>query len=102
MRSRDIFIVVLKSFILRSWVWLKVNSTSTVLHKSMEEEYWALKSRLNASTFGDRNTNFFHVSTLVRRHRNKSVVYVMFLHSILTPCSKNCLGDSLCGGCFDM
>ncbi|KAK7860196.1 hypothetical protein CFP56_042154 [Quercus suber] len=30
------------------------------------------------------------------------VVYVMFLHSILTPCSKNCLGDSLCGDRFDM
>ena len=36
-----------------------------------EEEYWALKSRLNSTTFGDRNTSFFHVSTLVRRHRNK-------------------------------
>ena len=36
-----------------------------------EEEYWALKSRLNAATFGDSNTTFFHVSTLVRRHRNK-------------------------------
>ena len=36
-----------------------------------EEEYWALKSRLNTATFGDHNTSFFHVSTLVRRHRNK-------------------------------
>ena len=36
-----------------------------------EEEYWALKSRLNTTTFGDRNTSFFHVSTIVRRHRNK-------------------------------
>lgn len=36
-----------------------------------EEEYWALKSRLNATTFGDRNTSFFYVSTIVRRHRNK-------------------------------
>lgn len=36
-----------------------------------EEEFWALKSRLNATTFGDRNTSFFHVSTLVRHHRNK-------------------------------
>ena len=36
-----------------------------------EEEYWALKSRLNTATFGDRNTSFFHISTLVRRHRNK-------------------------------
>ncbi|KAK9992498.1 hypothetical protein SO802_027483 [Lithocarpus litseifolius] len=36
-----------------------------------EEEYWALKSRLNAATFGDRNTSFFHITTVVRRQRNK-------------------------------
>ena len=36
-----------------------------------EEEYRALKSRLNIATFGDRNTSFFHVSTIVRRHRYK-------------------------------
>ena len=36
-----------------------------------EEEFWALKSRLNSTTFGDRNTSFFHVSTVMRRHRNK-------------------------------
>ena len=36
-----------------------------------EEEFWALKSRLNWATFGDRNTSFFHITTLVRRHRNK-------------------------------
>ena len=36
-----------------------------------EEEYWALKSRLNWASFGDRNTSFFHVSTVVRRNRNK-------------------------------
>ena len=36
-----------------------------------EEEYWALKSRLSTATFEDRNITFFHVSTLVRRHRNK-------------------------------
>ena len=36
-----------------------------------EEEFWALKSRLNKATFGDRNTSFFHVSTIMRRHRNK-------------------------------
>ena len=38
---------------------------------TQEEEFWALKSRLNTTTFGDRNTSFFHVSTVVRRHRNK-------------------------------
>ncbi|XP_050248950.1 uncharacterized protein LOC126696221 [Quercus robur] len=36
-----------------------------------EKEYWALKSRLNAATFGDCNTTIFHVSTLVTCHRNK-------------------------------
>lgn len=36
-----------------------------------EEEYWALKSRLNATTYGDRNTSYFHISTVIRRHRNK-------------------------------
>ena len=36
-----------------------------------EEKYWALKSRLNIATFGDCNTSFFHVSTLVRRYRKK-------------------------------
>ena len=36
-----------------------------------EEEYQALKSCLNWATYGDSNTSFFHVSMLVRRHRNK-------------------------------
>ena len=36
-----------------------------------EEEFWALKSRLNWAALGDRNTSFFHVTTLVRRHKNK-------------------------------
>ncbi|XP_075669007.1 uncharacterized protein LOC142638831 [Castanea sativa] len=36
-----------------------------------EEEYWALKYRLNWATYDDSNTSFFHVSTLVKRHRNK-------------------------------
>lgn len=36
-----------------------------------EEEYWALKSRINWAANGDRNTAFFNVSTLVKRHRNK-------------------------------
>ena len=30
-----------------------------------EEEYRALKSRLNWAAYGDRSTSFFHVSTLV-------------------------------------
>ena len=36
-----------------------------------EEEYRALKSCLNWAAYGDSNTSFFHVSTFVRRHRNK-------------------------------
>ena len=36
-----------------------------------EEEYWALKSRLNEANFRDQNTLFFHVTTMVRRHRIK-------------------------------
>ena len=36
-----------------------------------EEEFWALKSRINVVAFGDRNTSYFHVNTIVRRHRNK-------------------------------
>ena len=35
-----------------------------------EEEFWAIKSRLNWTAFGDRNTSFFHTSIVVRRHRN--------------------------------
>nr|POE45513.1 hypothetical protein CFP56_26707 [Quercus suber] len=36
-----------------------------------EEEYWALKSRIYAAAFGDRNTFYFHMSTIVRKQRNK-------------------------------
>lgn len=36
-----------------------------------EEELWAIKSWLNWAAFGDCNTSFFHVSMVVRRHRNK-------------------------------
>ena len=38
---------------------------------SQEEELWALKSRVNWMIAGDRNTTFYHVSTLVRRKRNQ-------------------------------
>ena len=31
-----------------------------------EEEFWVLKSRINVSTFGGRNTSYFHVNTVVR------------------------------------
>ena len=38
---------------------------------TQEEEFWALKSRVNWMIQGDRNTSFYHVSTLVRRKRNQ-------------------------------
>ena len=38
---------------------------------NQEEELWALKSRVNWMIQGDRNTSFYHVSTLVRRKRNQ-------------------------------
>ncbi|XP_028089100.1 uncharacterized protein LOC114289558 [Camellia sinensis] len=37
----------------------------------LEEEFWALKSRINFVLDGDKNTKFFHQSTLTRRRRNK-------------------------------
>jgi hypothetical protein len=36
-----------------------------------EEEFWSVKSRYNWLIQGDRNTTFFHSSTLVRRKRNR-------------------------------
>ena len=36
-----------------------------------EEEFWAMKSRYNWLIQGERNTAFFHASTLVRRKRNR-------------------------------
>ena len=36
-----------------------------------EEEFWALKSRINVVAFGIRNTSYFHVNIVVRRQRNK-------------------------------
>ena len=35
-----------------------------------EKDLWALKSRINWMILVDRNTSFFHVSTLARRKRN--------------------------------
>ena len=46
------------------------------LHKDLEvvldqeRDLWMLKSKLNWMIQGDRNTSFFHVSTLARRKRN--------------------------------
>lgn len=41
------------------------------LIRRQEEEFWALKSRLNWTMYGDKNTTFFHVTTMIRRQRNK-------------------------------
>ena len=38
---------------------------------NQERDIWALKSRLNWLVEGERNTSFFHVTTLVRRKRNQ-------------------------------
>ena len=40
-----------------------------------EEEFWAFKSRINIAAFGDRNTSYFQVNTVVRRQRNKNKVF---------------------------
>lgn len=37
----------------------------------IEEEFWTMKSRMSWVIDGDRNTAFFHMSTLVRRRRNR-------------------------------
>lgn len=38
---------------------------------NQEQELWALKSRMNWMVLGDKNTSFFHVSTIIRRKRNR-------------------------------
>jgi ribonuclease HI len=37
----------------------------------LEEEFWALKSRVGWVVDGDRNTKYFHTSTIIRRRFNK-------------------------------
>lgn len=38
---------------------------------NQERDLWAMKSRINWLVQGERNTAFYHVSTLVRRKRNR-------------------------------
>ena len=37
----------------------------------LEEEFWAMKSQITWLVEGDRNTSFYHTSTLVHRRRNR-------------------------------
>ncbi|KAL4609882.1 hypothetical protein ACB092_08G013100 [Castanea dentata] len=37
----------------------------------MEEEIWAMKARTNWIILGERNTSYFHMSTLARRSKNR-------------------------------
>ena len=37
----------------------------------LEEEFWAMKSRILWLVEGDRNTSFYHTAALVRRRRNR-------------------------------
>ena len=37
----------------------------------LEEEYWTIKLHITWLVKGDRNTTFYHTSTLVRRSRNR-------------------------------
>lgn len=37
----------------------------------MDEEIWAMKARTDWVIMGERNTSYFHMSTLVRRSKNK-------------------------------
>lgn len=36
-----------------------------------EEELWQMKARINSITLGDKNTKFFHQTTIIRRKNNK-------------------------------
>ena len=39
-----------------------------------EEDFWSVKSRYNWLIQGDRNNNFFHTSTLIRRKEIRYIV----------------------------
>ena len=37
----------------------------------LEEELWAMKAKTNYIINGERNTSYFHLSTIVRRSKNR-------------------------------
>lgn len=56
----------------RKWIKLEAKlrrELDDVLHE--EEMIWFQKSRLEAIKDGDRNTKYFHLATVIRRHRNR-------------------------------
>ncbi|XP_023926429.1 uncharacterized protein LOC112037833 [Quercus suber] len=44
-------------------VLARLNEYSSILLQ--EEEFWALKSRINVAAFGDRNTSYFYMNTMI-------------------------------------
>ena len=38
---------------------------------NQEEDFWALKSRVDWQLFGDRNTAFYHTKTIIKRKHNR-------------------------------
>lgn len=54
---------------LHSALWDEFN-----LILEQEEMFWFQKSRCDWLSFGDRNTKFFHASTIIRRKKNKIVM----------------------------
>ena len=46
-----------------------LNEYHQTLH--LKEEFWALKSRTDWTLLGNKNTSFFHLSTIYRCRRNK-------------------------------
>ena len=37
----------------------------------LEEDLWVMKSRVNWTIFGERNTSYFHLTTLARRSKSR-------------------------------
>lgn len=56
----------------RRWIKLEAKLRRELDEVLQEEEMtWFQKSRLEALKDGDRNTKYFHLSTVIRRYRNK-------------------------------